>query len=101
MRRDGQDPEPEDISARRATIPETLRRQLSGDLDNIVRMALAKDPARRYGSVRELVEDISRHLDGCPVALRDLVERKARVRGTVPDAALQCPLWCDLETLLA
>jgi serine/threonine protein kinase len=49
---------------------EKLRRQLSGDLDNIVLMAMRKEPERRYGSVAELSEDIRRHLEGRPVRAR-------------------------------
>jgi tetratricopeptide (TPR) repeat protein len=45
-----------------------LRRQLSGDLDNIVLKAMAKEPERRYGSVEQLAEDINRHLAGEPVS---------------------------------
>ncbi len=47
-----------------------LRRQLSGDLDNIVAKALRKEPLRRYGSAALLSEDIRRHLDGVPVQAR-------------------------------
>ncbi|UFP93235.1 serine/threonine-protein kinase [Gloeobacter morelensis] len=47
------------------------RRALRGDLDNIVLMALRKEPARRYGSVDQLVRDIERHLEGLPVAARE------------------------------
>ncbi len=47
-----------------------LRRRLKGDLDNIVLMALAKDPSRRYGSVEQLSEDLRRHLIGLPVLAR-------------------------------
>jgi tetratricopeptide (TPR) repeat protein len=43
------------------------RHRLSSELDDIVLMALRKEPERRYGSVRELSEDIERHLDGLPV----------------------------------
>jgi serine/threonine protein kinase len=42
-------------------------RQLRGDLDTIVSVALRKEPERRYRSARELAEDIERHLDGRPV----------------------------------
>jgi serine/threonine-protein kinase len=49
---------------------EKLRRQLRGDLDNIVLMALRKEPSRRYGSVEQLSEDIRRHLEGLPVLAR-------------------------------
>ncbi|MBI3949256.1 MAG: serine/threonine protein kinase [Acidobacteria bacterium] len=47
-----------------------LRKQLSGDLDNIVLMALRKEPARRYASVEQFSEDIRRHLEGLPVIAR-------------------------------
>ncbi len=43
---------------------------LRGDLDNIVLMALRKEPERRYKSVYEFAEDIERHLDGLPVRAR-------------------------------
>ena len=63
-------PTSEAIGAARRTSPERLRRRLSGDLDNIVLMALRKEPERRYGSVTQLIEDIERHLDGRPVRAR-------------------------------
>ncbi|MEP7341057.1 MAG: serine/threonine-protein kinase, partial [Acidobacteriota bacterium] len=46
------------------------RKQLAGDLDNIVLMALRKEPERRYQSVEQFSEDIRRHLEGLPVAAR-------------------------------
>ena len=46
------------------------RKALRGDLDNIVLMAMRKDPARRYTSVGLLAEDIRRHLEGRPVFAR-------------------------------
>src|SRR5207244_1872148 len=36
-------------------------------LDNIVLMAMRKEPERRYVSVAQLSEDIRRHLEGLPV----------------------------------
>lgn len=45
-------------------------KSLRGDLDNIVLMALRKEPARRYGTVNEFSEDIRRHLKGLPVTAR-------------------------------
>ena len=44
-----------------------LGRWLTGDLDNIVGMALRKEPARRYTSVQEFSEDIRRHMENQPV----------------------------------
>jgi predicted Ser/Thr protein kinase len=46
------------------------RRELSGDLDNIVGLALRKDPARRYVSAEQFAGDIRRYLDGRPVLAR-------------------------------
>jgi len=43
---------------------------LSGDLDNIVLMALRKEPERRYESAAQFAADIQRHLDGLPVIAR-------------------------------
>ncbi len=55
-----------------------LRRHLAGDLDNIVLMAMQKDPNRRYASVDQLSNDISRHLEGLPViARKDTVRYRA------------------------
>lgn len=48
-----------------------LRKQLKGDLDNIVLMALRKETQRRYASAEQFSEDIRRHLDGLPVIARE------------------------------
>jgi tetratricopeptide (TPR) repeat protein/tRNA A-37 threonylcarbamoyl transferase component Bud32 len=45
-------------------------RRLRGDLDTIVLKALQKDPARRYSTVEQFAQDITRHLDGLPVLAR-------------------------------
>ncbi len=56
-----------------------LRRNLGGDLDTIVLRAMAKDPARRYGSVVQLSEDLRRHLAGLPIRARpDRLAYRAR-----------------------
>ncbi len=52
------DPEP---------TPEGRRRALAGELDNLVLMALRKEPDRRYRSVEALGEDILRFLAGLPI----------------------------------
>jgi Tol biopolymer transport system component/serine/threonine protein kinase len=68
-----------DAAARRQTGLHSLRRTLSGDLDNIVLMALHKEPRQRYASVREMAEDIRRYLDGRPTtARRDAVAVRGR-----------------------
>ncbi len=61
---------PESIASARGSRPDKLRRQLAGDLDNIVQMALRKQPERRYASVEQFSEDIRRHLEGLPVRAR-------------------------------
>jgi non-specific serine/threonine protein kinase/serine/threonine-protein kinase len=43
---------------------------LRGDLDNIVLLALRKEPARRYRTVEQFSEDIRRYLEGLPVIAR-------------------------------
>ncbi len=45
-------------------------RELAGDLDTIVLQALRKEPERRYLSAAALADDLSRYLDGLPVAAR-------------------------------
>src|SRR5262249_32825669 len=66
--------EAEPIKPSLAVESEKLRRQLTGDLDNIVLLALRKEPARRYASVEQFSEDIRRHLAGLPVtATRDTI----------------------------
>jgi serine/threonine-protein kinase len=47
-----------------------LRRELAGDLDSIVLKALAKEPDRRYASMRDLGEDMQRYLDRRPILAR-------------------------------
>jgi len=47
-----------------------LRKRLSGDLDNIVMMALRKESEQRYQTVSEFTEDIRRHVQGLPVHAR-------------------------------
>ncbi|MBX5462655.1 MAG: protein kinase [Steroidobacteraceae bacterium] len=63
---------PPSVAARQSASADIagFARQLRGDLDNIILMALEKDPARRYASVEALEEDIRRHLDGFPVRAR-------------------------------
>ena len=60
-------PSAEDVSATREGDPLRLRRRLRGDLDNIVLMALRKEPERRYTSAEQFADDIRHHLDGLPV----------------------------------
>jgi eukaryotic-like serine/threonine-protein kinase len=61
---------PEVVSSRRGSSPSALRRQLAGDLDAVVDMALRKEPELRYGSAEQLAEDVLRHAAGLPVVAR-------------------------------
>lgn len=62
----------EDIAACRATTPGRLERELKGDIDNIILMAMRKDATRRYRSAAHLALDLERHAQGQPVtATRD------------------------------
>lgn len=56
-----------EVAERRGTTPAALARQLEGDLDGVVLMALRKEPARRYASADMLRQDIDRHLGGLAV----------------------------------
>jgi eukaryotic-like serine/threonine-protein kinase len=62
---------PEMVSRAREGQPGKLRKRLSGDLDNIVLMAMRKEPQRRYASISQLSEDLRRHLEGLPVFARE------------------------------
>ena len=59
---------PESVSRARRTGVSRLKKMLQGDLDNIVMMALRKEPERRYVSAEQLSQDIERYLDGHPIA---------------------------------
>jgi serine/threonine protein kinase len=50
-----------------ASSARQLSRQLRGDLDTIVLVALRKEPGRRYASVEAFAEDLRRHHGGQPV----------------------------------
>ena len=62
------------VKSRRSLLhPSSFRLQpsdLRGDLDNIVLMALRKEPERRYQSVEQFSEDLRRYLTGLPVTAR-------------------------------
>lgn len=50
--------------------PSTINRKLCGDIDTIILKLLEKDPDRRYQSVDDLAQDITRHLTRQPIQAR-------------------------------
>lgn len=58
------------IAAERSVTVAKLKRELGGDLNNIVMMAIRKEPERRYASVEQLSADVQRYLDGMPISAR-------------------------------
>lgn len=59
-----------DVPKTRGVSSTRLRSVLRGDLDNIVLMALRKEPQRRYASAEQFAGDLGRYLDGLPVQAR-------------------------------
>ena len=70
----------------RNATPETLRRELIGDLDKVVLKALRKDPADRYRTVMDFADDITNYLDGRPVNAEYFVTRASLTGVRKPDA---------------
>ena len=61
----------QDVLAKyRGTTVEGLKKELKGDLDWIVLMAMEKDRTRRYQTVNGLAMDLRRYLDDIPVIAR-------------------------------
>jgi eukaryotic-like serine/threonine-protein kinase len=63
------------VARYRRTNPDTLRREVRGDLDWIILKAMEKDRTRRYDTARGLANDIRRHLEDEPVRARPLSAR--------------------------
>jgi eukaryotic-like serine/threonine-protein kinase len=59
---------PSSVSRQRGTPLERLRKQLTGDLDRIVLMALRKEIDRRYQSADQLLKDLQNYRAGRPVS---------------------------------
>jgi tetratricopeptide (TPR) repeat protein len=59
--------EAREIASCRGSDPERLRRGIVGELDWIVMRATERDREHRYGSPRELAEDLRRHLENRPI----------------------------------
>ena len=60
----------EGLSRDRGTTPAALRRAVAGELQDIVGMALEKEPGCRYGQVRDLADDLRCYLGDRPVMAR-------------------------------
>ena len=59
-----------ELAQQRGTSLVRLRREVAGDLDNIVARALEKRPSDRYENVTAFAADIERHLSHVPVHAR-------------------------------
>lgn len=55
-----------------AAVDAKARRELAGDLDNIVLHAMSKEPERRYASAEHFAADIRNYLEGRPVTAREI-----------------------------
>lgn len=66
----GDRPSAEQIAAARGTTPARLYRRLRGDLDNVVMMALRREPQRRYATAQQLADDTVCFLGLRPVKAR-------------------------------
>jgi eukaryotic-like serine/threonine-protein kinase len=70
--------EEEPPRASAAAVHREARRDLRGDIDNILRKALQKEPTQRYSAVTGFADDLRRYLSGMPVrARRDTVHYRA------------------------
>lgn len=58
------------LAEARATSVTRWIKELRGDLDNMVLMAMRKEPERRYASVEQFAADIERYLKGMTVIAR-------------------------------
>lgn len=90
--RSGGPPDLNEISIQRDTTPTKLKRQLAGDMDNIVLKALRKDPRQRYATAASLAADLKCFLEGSqvharPIGKAEQVYRWCR-RNPVPTALL-------------
>ena len=68
---DAEPPRPSSRQTPNDGLPYRVASAIKGDLDAIVRRAMAKQPESRYGSAEELAEDIGRFLRGVPVVAQE------------------------------
>lgn len=62
--------DPGEMAFHRDSEPVRLKKQLAGDLDRIVLMAMWKEPLRRYASALALADDLENYLNGEPINAR-------------------------------
>jgi serine/threonine protein kinase/tetratricopeptide (TPR) repeat protein len=55
------------ISEEDVTRPSLIKTELRGDIENILLKALQREPSRRYGSIPEFADDLTRFLEQRPV----------------------------------
>jgi serine/threonine protein kinase/tetratricopeptide (TPR) repeat protein len=73
------DPARPSVALANGSDSQKRRRQLRGELDNVVMLAMQKDPGRRYPSVMQFRDDLARHRDGLPVTAQgDRLSYRAR-----------------------
>jgi len=89
-----------------AGLSTQIRRELSGDLDRIVLMAMDPDPARRYQSAQHFEEDLVRYLEGKPITARKATvtyrfrkfihrHKMAAMMACVTVVVALCAIWFD------
>jgi tetratricopeptide (TPR) repeat protein len=59
-----------EVSEKRSTTPEKLRRSLRGDLDTVIAKAVKKNAVERYISVSAFSDDLQRYLKHEPISAR-------------------------------
>jgi eukaryotic-like serine/threonine-protein kinase len=68
------------VARYRSTTPESLRKELRGDLDWIILKAMDKDRTRRYDTPKGLANDLRRHLAHEPIEARPPSTRDRMVK---------------------
>jgi hypothetical protein len=70
----------ERVVAEQPIAPRDIRRDIPADIEAICLKCLAKDPAHRYATARELADDLGRYIEGWNVSVRTpgMMERLRR-----------------------
>jgi len=80
--------------------PQTLVRELAGDLDAIVSKALRKEPRHRYASAEQMAEDIRRYLAGGRLFASQGTESRRRPGAVTAAAVLALLLLTAIGALV-